>query len=37
MEIFCEVSTEENEILYTKKCPKDRVMQELEKKKKVFV
>lgn len=34
MEIFCEVNIEENEILYTKRCPKDRVTQEPQKKKK---
>lgn len=34
MEIFCEVNIEENEILYVKRCPKDRVTQELKKKEK---
>lgn len=33
MEIFCEVNIEENEIFYIKRCPKDRVTQELQKKK----
>jgi len=32
MEIFCEVTVEENEILYTKRCPKDKSDTRIEKK-----